>query len=83
MFRRNFAQSCMVNHFNFKLAQIRVKSVVLRKVGNVNFELRDIDTGKVAVYDCGSVSVFFFAFVIADIQLNFLFELLNLIFKKL
>lgn len=50
VYRKNFAQSSLVNNFNSKLAPTGVKAEVLRKRGNVYYELRDIDTGKTSVY---------------------------------
>lgn len=48
--RRNFAQSSLVDHFNAKLAPIGVKALVKRKIGNVTYELEDVNGGHIGVY---------------------------------
>ncbi|XP_073820586.1 uncharacterized protein [Musca autumnalis] len=48
--RRNFVQSSHLNHFSSKLAPIGIKAIVLRKLGKVNYELQDCESGKIAVY---------------------------------
>lgn len=47
---RNFVQSSLVNNFNAKLAPTGVKAVVKIRVGNVNYELEDINGRHTAVY---------------------------------
>lgn len=50
VFRRNFTQSSVVNNFNAKLAPTGVKAEVVRRVGNLYYELRDCDSGRLGVY---------------------------------
>lgn len=48
--RRNFPQSSRIKNFSAKLAPTGVKAIVIRRVGNAYYELRDVSTGKAAIY---------------------------------
>ncbi|XP_075150907.1 uncharacterized protein LOC142225016 [Haematobia irritans] len=48
--RRNFVQSSKIDGFNAKLAPVGKKAKVLRKLGQVYYELQDIDSGNKGVY---------------------------------
>lgn len=48
--RRNFTQSSTVKNFNAKLAPVGVKAVVLKKIGQVNYELKDYDGNHIGIY---------------------------------
>lgn len=49
VFWRNFIQSSLADKFNAKLAPTGVRATVIRKIGNVNYELRDCESGKLGV----------------------------------
>lgn len=48
--RRNFAQSSKISNFNSKLAPVGVRAKVLRKIGQVNYELLDLDNDVRGIY---------------------------------
>lgn len=50
MIRRNFKQSSNLKGYSSKLAPTGIKAKVIRKIGNVNYELRDIESGKIGIY---------------------------------
>lgn len=39
-----------MDNFNSKLAPVGIKALVLRRIGNVNYELKDIDGANVGIY---------------------------------
>lgn len=48
--RRNFVQSSKVDSFNSKLAPVGKRATVIRKVGNVYYELQDFDSASKGIY---------------------------------
>lgn len=48
--RRNFAQSSKINNFNSKLAPVGIQAKILRKIGQYNYELQDIDNNSTGIY---------------------------------
>lgn len=48
--RRNFTQSTKAKNFISKLAPIGIKATVIRRKGTVNYELKDIETGKIGTF---------------------------------
>lgn len=49
--RRNFAQSSLARNFNAKLAPTGIRSMVKKRIGNVYYELEDVDGGYIGTYD--------------------------------
>lgn len=50
VYRRHFALSSRSKNFNAKLSPTGVAAVVIRKVGNCHYEVKDCETGKLGVY---------------------------------
>lgn len=50
VFRRNFVQSSLPNHFSSKLAPTGIKAEVMKKSGQLYYELKDCGTGKLGTY---------------------------------
>lgn len=50
VYRRNFAQSNAINHFNAKLAPVFIKAKVLSKIGNNYYKLQDIESTATGTY---------------------------------
>lgn len=48
--RRNFTQSSNLKYYNAKLAPTGIEAQVIRKIGNVNYELKDMESGKVGIF---------------------------------
>lgn len=50
VYRRTFNQSSRTDYFNAKLAPVATKARILRRIGQVYYELQDIESGGIGTY---------------------------------
>ncbi|XP_037816152.1 uncharacterized protein LOC119606666 [Lucilia sericata] len=57
VYRRTFNQSSKAEYYNAKLAPVGIKATVLRKIGQVYYELQDIESGNKGTYHAKDIWV--------------------------